>query len=87
MVDATARVRVDDPEPGAAIDAGLKVAVTPVGWPVAVNAIALLKPPETVVVSVELPLPPCTTETAVGEAASVNAGTGAEVTVSVIVAV
>jgi hypothetical protein len=80
-------VIVDVPEPGAAMDAGLKVTVTPVGWPVADKATAELKPPETVVVMVDEPLLPCTTETEVGEAASVKAGTGAAVTVSETVAV
>ena len=69
------------------MDVGLKVAVTPVGWPDAVNATAESKPPETAVVIVELPLAPCATETDVGEAAIVNAGTGAEVTVRETVAV
>lgn len=87
VVDATASVKVDVPEPGAAIDVELKVAVTPVGWPLADNATAELNPPETVVVIVELPLLPCTTETEVGEAERVNAGVAAAVTVSEIVAV
>ena len=39
------------PEPGAAIEAGLKLTVTPVGWPVALKLIAELKPPETDVVT------------------------------------
>ena len=82
VVEATARVKVDVPDPGAAMDVGLKVAVTPVGWPLADKATAESNPPETVVVMVELPLLPCTTETEVGEAAMVKAGTGAEVTVS-----
>lgn len=86
VVEATANVSVDAPEPGAAMDVGLKVALTPVGWPVAERAMAELKPPETVVLSVEVPLLPCTTETDVGEAASVKAGTGADVTVSETVA-
>lgn len=86
MVEATASVNEDVPEPGAAIDVGLKVAVTPVGIPLADSAIAELNPPETAVVTVELPLAPCTTETEVGEAASVKAGTGADVTVSEMVA-
>jgi len=87
VVEATVNVAVDVPEPGAAIDVGLKATVTPVGWPLADNAIAELKPPETAVVSVEVPLLPCATETEVGEAASVKAGTGAEVTVSETLAV
>ena len=78
---------MDVPEPGAAIEVGLKVAVTPVGWPLAVKATAELKPPETVVVIVEVPLLPCTTETEVGDAASVNAGVAVAVTVSETVAV
>ena len=67
-------VRVDEPEPGAAIDVGFKMTVTPVGWPVAVRAIAALKPPETLVVIVEVPLLPCRTETDAGEAVMENAG-------------
>jgi cystathionine beta-lyase/cystathionine gamma-synthase len=69
------------------MDVGLNVAVTPVGWPDAVKAIAELKPPETAVVMVEVPLLPCATETDVGEAVSVKALTGAEVTVRETVAV
>ena len=86
-VEATVSVKVDEPEPGAAMDAGLNAAVTPVGRPDAVRAIAELKPPETPVVMVDEPVLPATTESDVGEAASVNAGTGAEVTVSEMVAV
>jgi hypothetical protein len=48
-------VIVDVPEPGAAMVFGLKVTVTLDGWPVALNEIAELKPPETVVVIVEVP--------------------------------
>ena len=49
------RVNVDVPLPGAAKDAGLKLAVTPVGSPDADNETAELKPPLTVVVIVVLP--------------------------------
>ena len=87
VVEATAIVIVDVPEPGAAMDVGLKLTVTPVGWPLADKAIAELKPPETVVVTVEVPLLPCTTETEVGEAEMVKAGLAAEVTVSETVVV
>lgn len=87
VVEATASVRVDVPEPGAAIDVGLKVAVTPVGRPLADSATAELNPPETVVVMVDVPLLPCATDTEVGEAASVKAGVAAAVTVSETVAV
>ena len=48
----------DEPEPGAAIDAGLNETVTPDGWPEAESATALLKPPETAVVTVEPPEEP-----------------------------
>ena len=87
VVEATAMVIVDVPEPGAAIDVGLKLTVTPVGWPLALNAIAELRPPETVVVIVEVPLLPCTTETEVGEAEIVKLGLAWAVTVSETVVV
>jgi len=66
---------VDVPETGAAMDVGLKLTVTQVGWPLANKAIAELKPPETVVVIAEAPLSPRTTETEVGEAERLNPGT------------
>ena len=71
VVDATANVAVDVPEPGAAMEDGLKLTVTPVGCPLAVKPIAASNPPETAVVMVEVPLLPTTTETDVGEASSV----------------
>jgi len=64
------------------MDVGLKLTVTPVGWPLAVKAIAESKPPDTLVVIVEVPLLPCTTETEVGEAEIVKAGLAVAVTVS-----
>ena len=82
VVEATASVKVDVPEPGAAMDVGLKLAVTPVGMPLADNATAELNPPETAVVMVDEPLLPAATETEVGEADSVNAGVATAVTVS-----
>ncbi len=51
-------VTVDVPEPGAAIDAGLKLSVTPEGAPEALKEMAELKPPETDVVTVDDPLLP-----------------------------
>lgn len=74
VVEATAIVIVEVPAPGAAIDVGLKVTVTPVGWPLADNATAELKPPETELVIVEVPLLPCTTETEPGEADRLKLG-------------
>ena len=82
VVEATVKVSAEVPEPGAAIDAGLNPTVTPDGWPLAESAIAELKPPETVVVTVELPLLPSFTDTEVGKAASVKAGVAAAATVS-----
>ena len=59
-------VMVEDPAP--VIEAGLKVTVTPVGWPVADKEIAESKPPVTVVVMVDVPELPCATESEEGEA-------------------
>ena len=84
MDDPTVSVRIEDPDPGAAMEAGLNAAVTPVGSPDALRAIAELKPPETAVVMVLVPLAPRATGTDAGEAEIVNAGA---VTVSVTVAV
>jgi len=81
------RVRVELPLPGAAIEAGLKPAVTPAGNPDADNATAELKPPLTVVEIVELPDVPCVTETLAGEALRVKSGVAAELTVRAIVVV
>ncbi len=67
-------VIVDVPEPGTAMDVGLKLTVTPAGWPLADKATAESKPPATVVVMVEVPLFPCTTETEAGEAEMVKLG-------------
>jgi hypothetical protein len=48
---ATDRLKFAEPEPGAAIDEGVKLDVTPDGTPVAENEMAELKPPETAVVT------------------------------------
>ena len=76
---------VELPEPGAAIDVGLKVTVTPVGWPLAVKATAALNPFTTAVLIVEVPLLPCTTETEVGEAEMVKLGVGEDPPVSAFI--
>ena len=68
------KVAVEEPEPGAAIGLGLKPTVTPVGWPEADSEMELLKPPETAVVTVEVPLLPWATEIAAGEAEIVKSG-------------
>lgn len=49
------KVTFELPLPGAAMEAGLKAAVTPVGNPEADNETAELKPPLTVVETVEPP--------------------------------
>jgi len=72
--EATAKDIVDVPDPGAAIEVGLKVTVTPVGWPEADKAIAEVNPPKTLVVIVDEPLLPCATETEPGEAEMVKLG-------------
>lgn len=78
---------VDVPEPGAPMDDGVKLTVTPDASPVAVKAIAELKPPVAAVVMVDVPLLPRTIVTDVGEAEMVKLGGAGAVTVRVIVAV
>ena len=55
MLAPTVMVMVELPEPGAGIVLGLKLTVVPEGTPDADRLIALLKPPLTVVVIVEVP--------------------------------
>jgi hypothetical protein len=87
VVDATANVAVELPDPGAANDDGLKLTMTPNGCPDADNATTELNPPTTVEVMADAPLLPCTTETAVGLAASENVGAAVTVSVTVDVCV
>ena len=70
--DPTVMVMVEFPEPGAAMEPGLKVTVTPVGSPETDKAMAELKPPVALVVMVEFPALPCATETEAGEAERVK---------------
>ena len=65
-VEATTMVIVDDPEPGAAIGLGLKLTVTPPGWPEADSVTAESNPLGTVEVIVDVPLEPGATETEEG---------------------
>ena len=74
-------VRVELPEPGAAMDVGLKAAVTPEGSPLAESDTAELKPPETLVEIVLVPELPAATERLVGDALSVKLGEVAAFTV------
>ena|ERR1700730_11905034 len=71
---ATVIVMVEVPAP--VIEVGLKPMVTPVGWPVADNEMAELKPPVTVLVIVDFPKLPCPTETEAGEAERLKPGAG-----------
>jgi hypothetical protein len=57
-VPLAVNVNVELPLPGAAMEAGLKLAVRPAGNPEADNETAELKPPLIVVEIVELPEPP-----------------------------
>src|SRR6516164_9977968 len=81
----TAIVMVDEPEPGAAIGLGLKLTVVPVGAPLADRLMALLKPPLTVVLMVEVPWAPCATLTEVGAALMVKSGGAVTVSVTLVV--
>jgi hypothetical protein len=62
------KVSVELPLPGAAIEAGLKLAVTPAGNPDAESEIAELKPPLAAVEIIVLALPPCVSDVLVGDA-------------------
>lgn len=70
--EATAMVMLDVPLP--VIDVGLKVTVTPEGWPEAESVTAESNPPVTVLVMVEPPELPACTETEPGDAESVKPG-------------
>lgn len=70
--EATVIVMVEVPAPVMAV--GLKPTVTPVGCPVADKEMAELNPPVTVLVIVEVPELPCTTETEAGEAERLKPG-------------
>lgn len=67
---------VDVPEPGAAMELGLKLTLKPPPPPEADNLIAELKPPEIAVVIVEVPEPPLATFNDVGDAPMVKSGAG-----------
>lgn len=71
---AAVNFTVEVPEPGAEMVEGLKLTVTPEGWPVAVKATAALKPPDMVVVTVVEALLPRLTLTEVGEVETAKLG-------------
>ena len=64
--EPTVIVMVEVPAP--VIEVGPKITVTPVGWPVADKEMPEAKPFVTVLVIVDVPEPPCTTEAIGGEA-------------------
>jgi len=73
--DPTANVNVEVPAP--VIEVGLKVGVTPLGSPEADKVTAESNPPKTLLVIVDVPLLPCTTDTELGEAEMVKPGAAA----------
>jgi hypothetical protein len=87
VFSATVRFISDSPEPGAAMDAGLKLTVTPVGCPVADKEMDESKPPEAFVVTTAYPLWPRSRYPEVGETEMVKVPLVATVTVSDTVAV
>jgi hypothetical protein len=68
------KVSVELPLPGAVMEAGLKLAATPVGNPDTDNEIAELKPPLALVEMVVAAKFPCVKESAAGEAAKLKSG-------------
>lgn len=86
-VRETVRVKCEVPEPGAAIDAGLKLAVTPEGSAEFESAIAELNEPVVAVVTVAYPLWPSSREPGLGETEMVKLPATAAVTVRVTVVV
>src|SRR5215469_18730809 len=71
---STVIVIVEVPAPGAAMVVGLKLTVVPEGTPEADRLTALLNPPFTVVVIVDVPWLPCPTVTERGEAEMLKLG-------------
>jgi hypothetical protein len=67
-------VMVAEPDPGAAMDLGLKVTVRPFPCPEAEREMAELKPPETAVVTLEAPEDLLATVMEPGEADRVKLG-------------
>ena len=86
-VAVAVNVSVELPPPGAAMEDGLKLAVTPAGNPDAERATAELNPPLTVVEMVELPEVPCVTDRLPGDALRVKFGAVTALTVTGMVTV
>ena len=85
MLLPTPIVIIEVPDPGAAIGLGLKLTVVPVGAPLADRLMALLKPPLTVVVMVEVPCAPCATLTEDGAALMVKSAGAVTESVTLVV--
>jgi hypothetical protein len=85
VVEATVKVSVDDPEPGAAKDTGLKPAVTPAGRPEAERVTAESKPSTTAVLTVVAAVLPWTAETEAGDAEIVKLGVCVEEPASALI--
>jgi len=84
---AAEKVSVELPLPGAAIDAGLKLAVTPVGRPDADKDTIELNPPLTVVETVVLLELPWATDRLAGETLIAKSGVAVALTVRATIVV
>jgi hypothetical protein len=84
-LDPTAMPMVELPDPGAAMDAGLNVTVTPLGWPDADKLTAESNPPLTAVLIVDEPLFPCTTDKDPGEAEMLKLGVPEELPANALI--
>jgi hypothetical protein len=76
VVAAALIVIVEEPEPGAAIEAGLNFAVAPAGSPDALNLILELNGLLTATLTVVVPGEPCATVIEVGETETTKRGMG-----------
>jgi hypothetical protein len=83
----TEKVRVELPLPGAAIEAGLKLAVTPEGRPDADKDTVALNPPLTVIETVVLPELPWVTDRLAGETLIAKSGVAVLLTVRATIVV
>jgi hypothetical protein len=84
---AAEKVRVELPLPGAAIEAGLKLALTPESRPEADKDTVELNPPLSVVETVVLPELPWVTDRLAGEALIAKSGVAAALTVRATIVV
>lgn len=86
-VPAAENVSVEFPLPGAAMEVGLKLAVTPAGRPETDNETAELKPPTVALDMLVVPEEPWAIERLVGEALRIKSGVCVDATVTGTVAV